>query len=70
MLLPNAFDGLGASQSSCRLVVSLCIVIVVVFEGSDLILELLADFHCGAVTSDFGRKGDVPNMGEGVVHHA
>ena len=69
VLLSNAFDCLGAPQSLCGLSAPLCVVVVVVLERSDLVLKLLADFHCGAVTSDFRRKYDVPNMGEGVVHH-
>ena len=70
MLLSNAFDGLGASQSLCRLAAPLRVVVVVIFESLDLVFELLADFDSGAVAADFGRKRDVSDVGEGVVHRA
>ena len=70
MLLLNALDGLGASQSLRGLSASLRVVVVVVLERSDLVFDLLADFYRGSVAFDLRRKRDVPNVGQSVVHHA
>ena len=70
MLLPNSLDGVRSPQPLRRLTTSLRVMVVIIFEGSDLVLELLADFHRHAVASDFGSEGDVADVGEGVVHHA
>ena len=69
MLLPDPPDGLGPPQSPRRLTTSFGVVVVVIFEGSDLILELLADFHGRAVPLDFRGEGDICDVREGVVDH-
>ena len=69
MLLSNAFNSLGAPQSLHGLAASLHVVVVVILESSDLVFELLADFRCGAVASDFRCEGDVSDVGGGVVYH-
>ena len=67
MLLSDPPDGLRPPQSPRRLAASLGVVVVVIFERSDLILELLADLHCCTIPLDLGSEGDVCNVGEGVV---
>ena len=66
----DSLDGVCPSQPLCQLATSLRVVIVVVLESPDLVLELVADFHCCAISSDFGGEGDVPDVGEGVVYHS
>ena len=70
MLLPNSFDGLRSSQPLRGLTTSLRIVVVVILESPDLVLELLADFHCGTIPSHLGCEGDISDVGEGVVHYS
>ena len=35
----------------------------------DLVLDLFADLHRRPVPADLGRERDVPDVGEGVIHH-
>ena len=69
MFFLDALDHLGAPQSLRGLSASLRVVVVVVLERSNLVLDLLADLHRTSVAPDFRRECDVPDMGEGVVHH-
>ena len=70
VLLTNPLDGVRSPQSPRRLMLSFRVMVVVIFESSDLILELFADLHRRAVTSDFGGEGYIADVGEGVVHYA